>query len=121
MSCPNVAKFVITKGVDNTFIFTIKADGSTLPMAIRPSDTFMARLARLDNDTVVLTKNLTILDALSGRVQYLITTTEASSLIVEKGPKVDRYYTRPTYKLIIDCRTINNGNFIAKVGEVYVD
>ena len=41
MGC-DVAKFTITKGVDNTFVFTIKADGSTLPMVMTAGDTFTA-------------------------------------------------------------------------------
>lgn len=114
-------KFVITKGSDNTFLFTIKADGSTLPMEIVLGDTFDARLVELGTGTEVLTKSLTVEDALIGKVSLVITEIEAASLISEKGSKVDRFYLKPTYKLVIDCSTQNNGNFIAKIPEVYVD
>jgi hypothetical protein len=116
-----VARFTITKDLDNTFIFTIKADGSTLPMTIEAADTFYGRLINLEDGSVVLNKSLSVLDALSGKVSLEITSIETSALVSEKGEKADRYYLRPVYKLIIDCDTENNGKFIAKVPEVYVD
>lgn len=121
MSC-DVARFTITKGMDNTFIFTIKANGSTLPMEIEGTDTFKASLILLGTDNVVINKkNLTVIDAMGGRVSLVITAAESLTLISDKGSKTDRYYIRPTYKLLIECNTVNNGAFIAKVAEVYVD
>lgn len=120
MSC-DVAKFTITKGLDNTFVFTIKADGSTLPMEIEGTDTFEAQLVKLSDGTTALSKPLAVTDALSGKASLTITSAETSSLVSDKGTKTDRYYLRPTYKLVIDCATVNNGDFIAKVPEVYVD
>jgi hypothetical protein len=120
MSC-DVAKFTITKGLDNTFVFTIKADGSTLPMEIVAGDTFSASLVNLEDNSVALSKSLTVTNALSGKVTLVITSSETSTLVSDKGTKTDRYYLRPTYKLVIDCNTTNNGDFIAKVPEVYVD
>lgn len=121
MSC-DVAKFTISKNFPNRFDFTIKANGSTLPMEIEElSDTFTAYLIKLDDNKVVLTKTLLVTDALSGKVTLLITSEETQGLVSERGSKVDRYYLRPTYKLVIDCATVNNGIFTAKVPEVYVD
>jgi len=120
MSC-DVARFTVTKGLDNTFVFTIKADGSTLPMEIEAGDTFESQLVSLSTDAVVLTKTLTVANALSGKVNLLITSSDTSSLSSDKGSKTDRYYLRPVYKLLIACSTTNNGNFIARVPEVYVD
>lgn len=116
-----VAKFTITKGLDNTFIFTIKADGSTLPMEIQGTDTFTAHLIKLSDDTTALTKPLVVTNAISGKTSLTITSAETSSLVSDKGSKADRYYARPVYKLVIDCSTANNGDFIAKISEVYVD
>lgn len=120
MSC-DVAKFTITKDLDNTFVFTIKADGSTLPMEIVSTDTFTALLIGLETGNTVLTKPLTVENSLSGKVGLLITAAETSSMLSDKGNKTDRYYLRPAYKLVIDCNTTNNGVFLAKVPEVYVD
>ena len=120
MSC-DIAKFTITKGLDNTFVFTIKADGSTLPMEIVGTDTFTALLIDLETDTTVLTKSLTIENALGGKVGLLITVADTASLVIDKGSKTDRFYLRPSYRLVINCVTTNNGSFLAKVPEVYVD
>ena len=120
MSC-DVAKFTITKGVDNTFVFTIKADGSTLPMVMTAGDTFDAQLILLSDGSVALAKALVKdADLNTGKVSLTITTAEAAALVGEQGPKVDRYYSKPTYRLIIECSTTNNGDFIARVPEVYV-
>lgn len=124
MSC-DIAKFTITKGVDNTFIFTIKADGSTLPMELVSTDSFIADLVPLDPDDT--TSGLTDLsltlpsNLLSGKVTLTITEAQAANLVKDMGSKTDRYYSRPTYKLVINCDTENNGQFIAKVPEIYVD
>ena len=116
-----VGRFTITKKVDNTFNFTIKADGSTLPMEIKANDYFTAKLMKLSDNTVVIEKPLITVHRLSGKVSLVITEEEAVQLESEKGDKVDKYYPKPMYKLVIECVTEVNGNFIAKVGEVYVD
>jgi len=123
MSC-DITKFVISKGSDNTFSFTIKQDNSTLALVIEVGDTFIANLINLETNVVypqVLDKALIVEDMANGKVQLLIPQADGVDLVVSKGPRVDRYYMRPTYKLIIDCVTVNNGSFIAKVAEVYVD
>lgn len=114
-------RFTITKGVDNTFVFTIKADGSTLPMEIVVGDTFTAYLKNMADGTTALTKALTITDALSGKVQLVITEAEADTLVSDRGNKEDRYYLRPNYRLMLECNTANNGDFIAKIDNIYVD
>jgi hypothetical protein len=122
MSC-DVAKFTITKGLDNTFVFTIKADGSTLPMTMTAGDTFTATLVDLETGATPISEKPLTKDAdlASGKVTLVVTSAEAAGLTSERGSKTDRYYLRPTYKLIIDCSTANNGDFIAKVPEIYVD
>lgn len=121
MAC-GTTKFVITKGADNTFIFTIKQDNSTLPMTIEAGDTFVADLVSLETEEVAIaSRALTVIDAANGKVQLVYAEAEVEPLVSEKGSKADRYYLRPSYKLLIDCSTVNNGDFIAKVPEVYVD
>jgi len=125
MSC-SATKFSITKGSDNTFTFTIKQDNSTLPLVIVGGDTFFATLSTLgpigDNYPQVTLKALTVDgDGSAGRVNLVIPKADTENLITDIGDKVDKYYIRPTYKLLIECETVNNGNFIAKVQEVYVD
>lgn len=132
MSC-DVTKFTITKGSENTFVFTIKQDDSTLPLTIVGGDTFFATLTRLGTGELyqrIDAKPLVVEDGPNGKVSLSVTDDETLDetgvggiigLISEVGDKVDRYYLRPTYKLIIECSTANNGDFIAKVPEVYVD
>jgi hypothetical protein len=123
MSCDNT-RFVISKGSDNTFTFTIKQDNSTLPLIIEVSDTFKATLVNLEDGTSypqLLDKELTVESIINGKVELTLPKEDTVNLVVSKGSKVDRYYLRPVYKLVIDCVTTNNGNFIAKVPEVYVD
>jgi hypothetical protein len=120
MSC-SVDRFVITKGVENTFVFTIKADGSTLPLVIENTDTFNFQLVKLDDEITVLTGSLAIEDALSGKTSMTLSQIQVDALETNKGNKTDRYYLRPMYKLVLECNTINNGDFLAKVSEVYVD
>ncbi len=125
MGCSST-KFSITKGSDNSFSFTIKQDNSTLPLVIESEDTFRATLSTLGPDSVnypeVTLKPLTVEDGgTSGKITLSIPKEDTVNLVADVGAKVDKYYIRPTYKLVIDCVTVNNGNFIAKVPEVYVD
>jgi hypothetical protein len=129
MSC-DTNKFVISKGVNNNFTFTIKQDNSTLPLEIEVADTFLADLIPLGdvfafdagmptntfNDIVMVVE-----DAPNGKISLAISESDTQWLVTDKGARVDRYYTKPTYKLVLKCSTVNNGNFIAKVPEVYVD
>lgn len=120
----DVTRFVISKGVDNKFIFTIKQDNSTLPLNIVSKDTFVADLVNLETGTThagVKNKQLVVESAPNGKVSLSMTASETATLVTDKGSKTDRYYLRPTYKLVIKCSTANNGDFIAKVPEVYVD
>lgn len=133
MSC-DITKFVISKGSENTFTFTIKQDNSTLPLVINYGvDTFTATLVNLKDEADPLITDATypqivdkpmtytIEDAAIGRVALVIPLLDTANLVASRGTAADRYYLRPTYKLVLNCVTTNNGNFIAKVAEVYVD
>lgn len=124
MGC-SIVRFVINKGVDNKFILTIKQTGTTLPMEVVESDTFTAYLISLADDAVVLTltegNGIEAAANPNGQITINISQAQADTLVSEKGSKVDRYYLLPTYRLMIDCNTVNNGAFIVKVPEVYVE
>jgi hypothetical protein len=129
MSC-DINKFVISKGVNNNFTFTIKQDNSTLPLSIEAADTFLADLVPLgpafafgEEMPVDTFNNITMVveDALNGKISLSISESDTQWLVIDKGERVDRYYTRPTYKILLKCNTANNGDFVAKVPEVYVD
>lgn len=114
-------KFTITKGIDNTFVFTIKADNSTLALVIDPTDTFTASIRTLSDSVTVITKPLVVTDARNGMVSFTLSASETANLLSTRGSIEDRYYIKPTYSLLIDCKTVGNGDFIAKVPLIYVD
>lgn len=120
MSCTD--KFIISKSLPNTYTFVIKQQESTLPMLLDASDTFVGHLYRLDTNEEDTNVVLTITKETpyeNGKVSMEVTNT--ATLQSDRGDKADRYYLLPTYKLVIECDTVNNGQFIAKVDKVYVD
>jgi hypothetical protein len=117
------SKFTITRGIDNTFVFTIKGDNTTLPMDIAgwtftgylyllsSSFTSPAITEELDNDS----------NTSSGRTTLKLTADKVANLVSLKGSEVDRYYVKPSYKLVIRGVKPNENDIVAKVDEVYVD
>ena len=121
MAVCSVNRFTITRGVDNEFFFTVKANNSLLPMVIEPADTFQVKLVRLDDNTTAdIDRPLEVVDAANGKLRFLVTEAESMSLLSERGQKEDRYYLKPVYKLLLEATTVNNGSFIAQLGKVYV-
>ena len=121
MAVCSVNRFTITRGVDNEFFFTVKANGSLLPLVIKPSDKFNVKLVRLsDNTTADINRLLEVVDAPNGKLRFFVSSGESLSLLSERGQKEDGYYLKPVYKLLIEAVTVNNGSFIAQLGKVYV-
>ena len=116
-----MSKFVITKGTSNEFIITIKQNGTTLPMAIEPTDTFDAKLVSISDGVEVATLTTNVINAQNGKIKLVLSKTQVDELDMERGDRADYFYSKPLYKLIIDCDTINNGKFVAKINKVYVE
>ena len=116
-----MSKFVITKGTSNEFIITIKQNGTTLPMAIEPTDTFVAKLLSIKDGSEVATFTTNVINAQNGKIKLVLGSDVVGTLQIEKGDRADYYYSKPLYKLVIDCDTVNNGKFVAKVHKVYVE
>lgn len=116
-----MSKFVINKSVSNEFIITIKQNGTTLPMAIKAGDTFVAKLIKLSDGTTAVTPTTSIHDAPNGKIKIVFNQLEVDGLLTERGDRADYYYSKPMYKFVIDCDTVNNGKFVAKVAKVYVE
>lgn len=114
-------KFIINKGLANEFIITIKQDNGTLPMVIDANDTFVTKLFKMSDGSKVATLTTTVHDANNGQIKVVISNEVVDSLVVERGDKADYYFTKPVYRLAIDCDTLNNGKFVAKVDKVYVE
>ena len=126
----SVSNFTINKGLINEFILTIKQNDTLLPMIIELTDTFRLMLINLDTDQVESTIDMdnsnpdgyiTIHDDVNGQIRINMTSALTSRLEKERGPKEDRYYLKPTYRMAIECNTANNGNFAIKLKNISVD
>lgn len=124
-----MTKFIIDRGIDNEYIITIKANGSTLGMQIEPTDTFEVRLYRKCSDELVATVSMTesangvvdVYEALNGKIRILLKQALVNRLVASKGDKVDGCYPKSEYRINIVCNTANNGKFTAKLANVYVE
>lgn len=121
MAVCKLEKFVITRGVDNEFYFTIKANNSLLPLVISPSDVILLKLVRLtDNTTVDLEKVLEHTDRANGKVKFVVTEAESNNLLTERGQAEHGYYLKPVYSMLIEATTTSSGYFTARLSKVYV-
>lgn len=93
-------------------------------------DKFTAKLVKLETGELVLEvdevptvngSKLEIKDAENGKIELTLAKEDLTILTTDRGPKVDRYYLRPNYSLIIYCDTFNNGKFSAKIPYIYVE
>ena len=124
-----MVKFVIDRGMDNEYIITIKANGSTLGMQIAPTDTFEVRLYRKCSDELVAAIDMTedtngvvnVYQAAGGKIRILLKQALIDTLVASKGDKVDGCYPKSEYRLSVICDTANNGKFTAKLANVYVE
>ena len=125
-----VKNFTINRGLKNEFIITIKQNDSLLPMIIANTDAFKLTMfnrdteaieAVLDMDNAKADGYIAIHNDANGQIKIVMNPTLTSTLEKERGPKEDRYYLRPTYRIAIECDTLNNGNFVAKLENVYID
>lgn len=152
MSLGSVDKFVIYKGFDSTFNFTIKQNGSTLPMTITSSDVFTWYLIPLnravelssssggivaeDIDTIVTATNIDLYSVfkntidvstissnnkLNGKIQISISALVSKRFIARsKTDDIGNTVYLPTYRLLIEADTTNNGKFKVEIPKVYV-
>lgn len=123
----NANNFTINKDIQNEFIFTIKQNDSLLPMIIDLSDTFSLKIYDLDTDELFKEVNMTssqdgiitIFDAANGQIKVVLNSDPLFRK--ERGSKEDKYYLKPTYRILIEGTTVNNGLISAKVPFVYVE
>lgn len=121
-------RFVVNKGTNNEFIIKIKQNSSTMPMEISGTDTFFVKFYNLETKELELSIDMTagsdgqvsVYNAHNGQILIVLKDTAIADMVSERGDKVDKYYLKPTYRMVIDCNTANNGNFTAKINSVYV-
>ena len=113
-------QFVIHKGIDNEYMFTIKKNGSIEAIVIAPSDTFVFNLMRPKTSEVIYTTNAVVMDAINGRIKVVIPSAATTGLVMEVGDRCDYYNRKAVYRANIVCSTVDNGNFIAELEKIYV-
>ena len=113
--------FVINIGMSNEFIITVFFYFFFLLMSIKLWYIFVVKLVKLSDGTIAVTPTTSVHDALNGKIKVVFSQLEANGLLAERGDRADYYYSKPMYKLVIDCDTVNNGKFVAKVAKVYVE
>lgn len=126
-------RFIIYKSLENVFTFTIKQNGSKSPLDLTndADSDFVGKLIKIADNSVPVDVDIDIVrkgymaDGVTkyddGKIEMTISGAGVANLVSEKGTKADRYYLKPTYKLLIQCDTVGNGKFIARVDEVFVD
>lgn len=115
--------------MDNEYIITIKANGSTLGMQIESTDTFEVRLYKKCSDELVATIGMVedangvvdVYQTNNGKIRILLKQALANTLVASKGDKVDGCYPKSEYRISVICDTANNGKFTAKLANVYVE
>lgn len=96
-------------------------------MIIDLSDTFSLKIYDLDTDELFKEVNMTssqdgiitIFDAANGQIKVVLNSDPLFRK--ERGSKEDKYYLKPTYRILIEGTTVNNGLISAKVPFVYVE
>ena len=84
-------------------------------------DSFSSSLFLASTGEKVFDVPVNVYDANNGRIKLSISAIQADSLLLAVGDRADYYYIKPSYKLLINCNTANNGKFVAKVNKVYVE
>lgn len=119
-----MSRFVINKAMNNEFIITIKKNDTILPLVIAPTDTFKLYLYKLEDNSLTTTLELgdgiEVYDDANGQIKVTMDQTLVDSLVSERGDRADFFYNKPTYRIAIECNTVDNGKFVAKVDKVYV-
>lgn len=124
-----IARVTLYNGIDNIFDLVVKKNKIALPLELTATDTFKVHLIDLATKATVTTLtetdtvdgNVTIADLINGKITILIKPTLVATLKSLRGSQADNYYVRPTYKLLIEADTANQGKFITTLDRVGVN
>ena len=110
-----MADFVIPKGKEFRFNIKVIEKDSFIPEDITNLDTINSSVKFMNSATMVCISNTGIVitkvpdDPLANPLTYLngivgvtIPSTVTSLMTIERGDKVDNYYLKPTYQMIVD-------------------
>lgn len=124
-----IARVTLYNGIDNIFDLVIKKNKIALPLELTATDTFKVHLIDLVTKANVTTLtetdtadgNVTITDLINGKITILIKSELVATLKSLRGSQADNYYVRPTYKLLVEADTANQGKFITTLDRVGVN
>lgn len=124
-----IARVTLYNGIDNIFDLVIKKNKIALPLELTATDTFKVHLIDLATKANVTTLtetdtadgNVTITDLINGKITVLIKPKLVATLKSLRGSQADNYYVRPTYKLLVEADTANQGKFITTLDRVGVN
>lgn len=124
-----IARVTLYNGIDNIFDLVIKKNKIALPLELTATDTFKVHLIDLATKAKVTTLtetdtadgNVAITDLINGKITILIKPELVATLKSLRGSQADNYYVRPTYKLLVEADTANQGKFITTLDRVGVN
>lgn len=125
----SIARVTLYNGIDNIFDLVIKKNKIALPLELTATDTFKVHLIDLATKANVATLtetdtadgNVAITDLINGKITILIKPELVATLKSLRGSQADNYYVRPTYKLLVEADTANQGKFITTLDRVGVN
>ena len=130
-----MASFKIPRGKTYTFSITVLERNSFLPKDLATMDVANSSFSLVKLDTLavvagaislvrVADDKLNVLDQdtyLQGLVAVTIPDTVTSTLVYERGDKVDGYYIKPTYQGVVTVKfTDGTSNIVAVVSNICV-
>lgn len=124
-----IARVTLYNSIDNIFDLVIKKNKIALPLELTATDTFKVHLIDLATKANVTTLteidtadgNVAITDLINGKITILIKPELVATLKSLRGSQADNYYVRPTYKLLVEADTANQGKFITTLDRVGVN
>lgn len=121
-----MSDFIIPKGKEFVFNIRVIEKDSFLPQDITYLDTNNSNIKLINSATMacISSTGITISKVspyTDGLVKITIPSSITSSMIVERGDKVDDYYLKPTYQAVIELVfTDGMPRRIAIINKVYV-
>ena len=124
-----VARITLYKGITNIIDLVIKKNKIALPLELTNTDTFIVHLIELSTNSPIAVINQTesdngiveMTDLIDGKISITFKPELVATLKSLRGSQADNYYVRPTYKLLIEAETTNQGRFIVTLNRVGIN
>ena len=115
-----MADFTIPKNKDYTFTIKVYEKDSFLPQDLTNMSTASIEILLLSTSCTVFTTVMTVHDAINGILKCTIPAVDTNLLTIERGPKEDGYYNKPTHSALITVNfTDTTPNVFSTLEKVY--